>query len=435
MLIASDLHFGANRLEDIDAFMAAAVDPGENPDRIVILAGDFTMAYSEAEYAAATVMVSDLLTAGCIVVATPGNHDFGRWTGERLYVRDDARERFRTLLGPVHEQKAVLAFKDCDSVTRVGDDVFVSLRSTHRGTKLRLGLAGHGRIKGDQLDWANAVLGSMDLDGCRLHLVTHRSLWAEADDRHGQMHKVERLERELLLRFRFASFIHGHNHRFTAAVTTTPAVGHKTVRVSAPTLSLRNRKESRGWVKWSGRPEDTPTLVERIPVAESVQDELAASCDLCGGTRGTTGRCTSCQQWILEQQVAAISAQDAESVIANMVGWIAKHGGAGPANFFKQVVLLYEMGRDAISGKYSVPWITLATIAATLAYVFSPIDLIPDSIPIAGLIDDAVNVKLALRAIRSELEKYAAFRGLDLDQYGLAGGTTPELPASSDDEV
>lgn len=46
-----------------------------------------------------------------------------------------------------------------------------------------------------------------------------------------------------------------------------------------------------------------------------------------------------------------------------------------------------------------VPWAARFLILATLAYVLSPIDLIPDFIPVLGLLDEVILVPLALKLI------------------------------------
>jgi len=54
------------------------------------------------------------------------------------------------------------------------------------------------------------------------------------------------------------------------------------------------------------------------------------------------------------------------------------------------VKLAYEAVRDCISGKRrDVPWSTVCWIAASLLYFISPVDLIPDPVPIFGYADDA----------------------------------------------
>lgn len=46
-----------------------------------------------------------------------------------------------------------------------------------------------------------------------------------------------------------------------------------------------------------------------------------------------------------------------------------------------------------------VPWPRKAALAATIAYLATPFDLVPDFIPVAGQIDDALIVALALRGL------------------------------------
>lgn len=57
----------------------------------------------------------------------------------------------------------------------------------------------------------------------------------------------------------------------------------------------------------------------------------------------------------------------------------------------RDVLALYLAARDS-----RVPWYAKALALATAAYALSPIDLIPDFIPIVGLLDDLVLVPLAI---------------------------------------
>ncbi len=56
-----------------------------------------------------------------------------------------------------------------------------------------------------------------------------------------------------------------------------------------------------------------------------------------------------------------------------------------------QTYTLYYAYRDP-----GVPWYAKGFIALIVAYVFSPIDLIPDFIPILGYLDDLVVVPLGV---------------------------------------
>ena len=57
----------------------------------------------------------------------------------------------------------------------------------------------------------------------------------------------------------------------------------------------------------------------------------------------------------------------------------------------RDVLALYLAARDP-----RVPWYAKALALVTAAYALSPIDLIPDFIPIIGLLDDLVLIPLAI---------------------------------------
>ena len=49
-------------------------------------------------------------------------------------------------------------------------------------------------------------------------------------------------------------------------------------------------------------------------------------------------------------------------------------------------------------------------VAVGLIYLLSPIDLIPDAIPVVGIIDDAFVLKLIYDAINDEIENWKSKR-------------------------
>ena len=85
----------------------------------------------------------------------------------------------------------------------------------------------------------------------------------------------------------------------------------------------------------------------------------------------------------------------------------------------RQARLLYEMLRDAMAGKFKVPWVTVSAITAALLYLVSPLDIIPDFIPGIGWIDDALVLSLAISVARVDLRRYVKERNLDPAEYGL----------------
>jgi len=62
----------------------------------------------------------------------------------------------------------------------------------------------------------------------------------------------------------------------------------------------------------------------------------------------------------------------------------------------QEVYALYFACRDP-----RVPWHAKALATAIVAYAFSPIDLIPDFIPVLGYLDDLVLVPLGVMAVRA----------------------------------
>ena len=74
---------------------------------------------------------------------------------------------------------------------------------------------------------------------------------------------------------------------------------------------------------------------------------------------------------------------------------------------------IIAMLNDYYHGRYrKLPFAVLAGSLAIVAYLVSPIDLIPDGVPVLGFIDDAliINVLLEL-CVDAELSRYRKWRG------------------------
>ena len=71
------------------------------------------------------------------------------------------------------------------------------------------------------------------------------------------------------------------------------------------------------------------------------------------------------------------------------------------------VQTFYSMIKDYRDGKYTeIPWYAIAMAAAAILYLTDPFDLIPDSIPGLGEVNDVLIVIGVITAIKAELEKY-----------------------------
>jgi len=82
-------------------------------------------------------------------------------------------------------------------------------------------------------------------------------------------------------------------------------------------------------------------------------------------------------------------------------------------NVWEDLKTMMSLLMDYSSGKYSeIPFKSIAAIAAAIIYFVSPVDAIPDIIPVLGFLDDAFVVGLALKMVREDLEAYRQWRHL-----------------------
>jgi uncharacterized membrane protein YkvA (DUF1232 family) len=82
-----------------------------------------------------------------------------------------------------------------------------------------------------------------------------------------------------------------------------------------------------------------------------------------------------------------------------------------PKNSFKDtwpyLQAMLRLIRAYYRGDYrAVPETTLVVIVATIIYVVSPLDVIPDTIPAIGFLDDATILTLALKRTRQDLDDF-----------------------------
>lgn len=78
---------------------------------------------------------------------------------------------------------------------------------------------------------------------------------------------------------------------------------------------------------------------------------------------------------------------------------------------FESFKLMWSLLQDYWAGDYTaVPWKLLAAIGFAVAYLVSPIDIIPDFIPVLGFVDDAAVFALVVSAFQSELDDYQVWK-------------------------
>lgn len=79
--------------------------------------------------------------------------------------------------------------------------------------------------------------------------------------------------------------------------------------------------------------------------------------------------------------------------------------------YVSDIACMVSLVRNYIKKEYAdVPIGTIVSIVSSLIYILSPIDLIPDAIPIVGYIDDIMLLGWVLKSIHSDIEEYKKWR-------------------------
>ncbi len=89
---------------------------------------------------------------------------------------------------------------------------------------------------------------------------------------------------------------------------------------------------------------------------------------------------------------------------------IAKSGGLSGNNiaaFREQLGIVTRLLKAYASGEYrQLPWKTLIRVIAVLIYFVSPIDILPDFLPIVGLTDDIALMFWLFSGMKDDIEKF-----------------------------
>lgn len=81
------------------------------------------------------------------------------------------------------------------------------------------------------------------------------------------------------------------------------------------------------------------------------------------------------------------------------------------SKYIDKAKLMFSLIQDYRKGVYTqIPWKTIAAVAGALLYVLTPLDLIPDFIPVVGLLDDAGVLAACLRLVGDDLEIYGKWK-------------------------
>ena len=85
----------------------------------------------------------------------------------------------------------------------------------------------------------------------------------------------------------------------------------------------------------------------------------------------------------------------------------AAHSKAQLSKVWKDLHLLIRLIKAWQSGSYSeAPWKTILYAGAAIIYFVNPFDLIPDFIPLKGLIDDVTIITFVIQSIQQDIRKF-----------------------------
>jgi len=104
-------------------------------------------------------------------------------------------------------------------------------------------------------------------------------------------------------------------------------------------------------------------------------------------------------------------ARNAKSLFGLVSEAINKSGGLSGKNisaFKDQLFIVTRLLKAYASGDYrQIPWKTLIRIIAVLIYFVSPIDILPDFLPIVGFTDDIALMLWLFSGLKDDLDKFS----------------------------
>lgn len=173
--------------------------------------------------------------------------------------------------------------------------------------------------------------------------------------------------------------------------------------------------------------DDSPTrreqLKERLVEAKRRVDEVASRLRTLDQD-AVREKLDQIDQEFVEEGADGVSEEDVETVVreTDEIEERFRSTGGPLGRLLDDGRLLLGLVRDTWRGHYrGVPKWTLSAATFALLYVLNPFDLIPDTLPFVGAIDDAAVVSVCLVLVEKDLRAYRAWR-----QQALPEGNTQD---------
>lgn len=77
-----------------------------------------------------------------------------------------------------------------------------------------------------------------------------------------------------------------------------------------------------------------------------------------------------------------------------------------PTTIFTDIRTFFTMVRAIVKGQYKMPWATFIWVVVCAVYFLSPIDILPDIVPLLGFADDGAFMVFILLLIHQDLQTF-----------------------------
>ena len=132
------------------------------------------------------------------------------------------------------------------------------------------------------------------------------------------------------------------------------------------------------------------------------------------------------EKGLVKAGAQSVSEKDIVKVVARSEEIKKKFRPGGPLQrFILDGQLMIGMIKDYWARRYrQVPMGVVGAAVFTLLYVFNPLDLVPDVLPIVGQIDDAALVAACLMLVEHDLRTYQAWKAGHPERPALPPAST-----------